>query len=186
MILRSRLKFLPPHTRYTTEAMLDQLQDAEEQIARIEERMRGVFAETPELARITSLPGIGFILGTLILSEVGDVGRFATAEKLAAYAGTTPRVHASGDKFRFGSLRSDVNRYLKWAYVEAANVICMNRGKYPDRHVSRLYERIRSRKGHQKAIGAVARHLAEATFWMLTKEESYLEPQRTVASSTGA
>jgi transposase len=51
---------------------------------------------------------------------VGDVARFATAEKLASYAGTTPRVHASGGKTRFGPSRPDVNRYLKWAFVEAA------------------------------------------------------------------
>src|SRR5262249_11366205 len=44
------------------------------------------------------------------------------------------------------------------------------------RHVSRLYERVAGRKGHGKAIGAVARHLAEATYWMLSKEESYREP----------
>jgi hypothetical protein len=37
------------------------------------------------------------------------------------------------------------------------------------------YERVARRKGHQKAIGAVARHLAEATYWILTKQETYRE-----------
>jgi adenylylsulfate kinase-like enzyme len=37
---------------------------------------------------------------------------------------------------------------------------------------------VRHRKNHQKAVGAVARHLAEATYWILTKEVSYQEPQR--------
>jgi hypothetical protein len=44
--------------------------------------------------------------------------------------------------------------------------------------VSRLYERVRLRKGHLVAVGAVARHLAEETFWMLNKKESYREPTR--------
>jgi hypothetical protein len=42
------------------------------------------------------------------------------------------------------------------------------RRRHPHRHVSRLYERIARRKGHPKAIGAVARHLAEATYWLLS------------------
>jgi transposase len=58
-----------------------------------------------------SVPGVGPILAVVIALEVGDVARFATAENLAAYAGTTPRVHASGGKTRFGRLRPDVNRY---------------------------------------------------------------------------
>jgi hypothetical protein len=59
------------------------------------------------------------------------------------------------------------------------------RGRAPHRHVTRLYERVARRKGHQKAIGTVARHLAEATYWVLTKQEFYREPQPTTVSSTG-
>jgi transposase len=113
----------------------------------------------------------------VIALEVGDVARFATAEKLAGYAGTPPRVHASGGKTRFGPARPVVNRYLKWAFVEAANAICLTRGRAPHRHVSRLSERIARRKGHAKAIGAVARHLAEATYWILSKGECHREPK---------
>ena len=45
-------------------------------------------------------------------------------------------------------------------------------------HVTRLYERVKLRKGHSVAVGAVARHLAEATFWILNKQEPYREPTR--------
>ena len=139
---------------------------------------------TPEIQLLMTVPGVGPILAVVIALEVGDVARFATAEKLAAYAGTTPRVHASGGKARFGRLRPDVNRYLKWAFVEAANAICLMRGRKPHRHASRLYERIALRKGHPKAIGAVARHLAEATYWILSKQEPYREPKPSAVSST--
>jgi len=73
-------------------------------------------------------------------------------------------------------VREDVNRYLKWAFVEAANAVCRVRRRYPQRHGSRLYERIAKRRGHFKAIGAVARHLAEATNWMLSEHDMYREP----------
>ena len=177
-LLTGRLAQLPPHTRFATDHLLEQLEALDKQIAEFEDRMRRVFRKTPALDRLMSLPGVGFILGILILLEVGDVHRFPNAEHLAAYAGTTPRVGASGGKIRFGQLRPDVNHYLKWAYTEAADAICQHRADWPHRHVSQLYTRVRHRKNHQKAIGAVARHLAEATYWILTKEVSYQEPQR--------
>jgi hypothetical protein len=60
-------------------------------------------------------------------------------------------------------LRTDLNQYLKWAFSEVVNSICINKDKWPHRHVNRLYEKVRTRRGHTKAIWAVARHLAEAT-----------------------
>ena len=80
---------------------------------------------------------------------------------------------------RHGRVRPDVNRYLKWAFVEAANAISRQQRKpsWQGRHAVRLYKRIKQRKGHAKAIGAVARHLAEATYWVLRRGEEYREPQ---------
>ena len=88
----------------------------------------------------------------------------------------TPRVHASGGKVRYGRTRQDVNRYLKWAYSEAGNVVARYYKDHPRRHVSVLYARVRKRRGHQVAVGAVGRHLAEASYWMLKKGEPYRDP----------
>ncbi|MFQ5946431.1 MAG: IS110 family transposase [Anaerolineae bacterium] len=183
--LRQHLGELPPHTAYTTERLLDQLEALDCQVRLLEGRMQEVFKPTLEIELLMTLPGVGFILAVVIALELGDVSRFATAEKVAAYAGTTARVHASGGRVRYGRLRPDVNRYLKWAFVEAANVIASHRRLRPARHVSRLYERIARRKGHQTAIGAVARHLAEATYWMLTQREPYQEPRPSQARKPG-
>src|SRR5437879_8656453 len=120
-----------------------------------------------------TLPGIAEILAATIALEIGDIGRFPDAPHLASYAGTTPRVHASGGRVRYGRLRTDVNRYLKWAFVEAANSVAVNHRRCPERHVSQLYDRLRQRKGHHKAIGAVARHLAEAAFHVVRRQEAY-------------
>ncbi len=99
-----------------------------------------------------------------------------TAEKLASYAGKVPRVNSSGGKTYYGRVRPDVNRYLKWAYTEAANSIVLQQHRLPDCHVLRLYQRVRISHGHAKAVTAVGRHLAEATYWMLKSNEPYREP----------
>ena len=103
--------------------------------------------------------------------------RFPDAEHFASYAGCVPKVSSSGGKTH-GHLRKESNHYLKWAFVEAANVIVANRNRpvWRNKPVVRLYERTRQRKGHAVAVGAVARHLAEAAYWMLTKNEPYREP----------
>jgi transposase len=176
-LLRERFERLPPHTAYASRQLLAQVEELGRQVRALEKRIQVTFRPTPAIQRLLTLPGVGLTLAVVIALEVGDVARFASAEKLAGYAGTTPRVHASGGKTRFGPSRPDVNRYLKWAFVEAANVICLHRGRAPHCHVSRLYDRIARRKGHPKAIGAVARHLAEATYWMLSKQEPYRQPK---------
>jgi transposase len=183
-LLEAHLPQLPVHTRSATERLLAHVTTLTAHVAHLEARIQRVFQTTHEIERLMTLPGVGFTLAVVIALEIGTVARFASAERLASYAGTTPRVHASGGKTRTGQLRSDVNRYLKWAFVEAANSICLHRRRWPQRHVSRLYERIRARKGHPKAIGAVARHLAEATYWILTKQEAYRDPTAPQVSST--
>ena len=185
-LVGSVLGQLPSHTRYTTELLLQQLDQTDQKIKAIESRMNELFKETDQHKLLKTMPGIGFILSVVILQEIGDIGRFASAERFASYCGVTPRVHASGGKVRYGRLRPDTNHYLKWAFSEAGNSVAVNRNRFPARHVSRLYNRIRGRKGHAKAVGAVARHLAEATYWILTKNEVYRDRGLLEVSPTGA
>ena len=124
-LLEEQLPLLPPHTRYVTEMLLSQIDALEKAIKPLEERMKEVLLPTREVKLLKSLPGVGFILATVIALEVGDVERFPGPEHVASYAGMTPRVHASGGKVRYGRTRQDVNRYLKWAYSEAANVVAL-------------------------------------------------------------
>jgi len=185
--MRKHILQLPPHTQAMTNELLRQLDLVEEQIDAQEKRIRAVVAQTPAMQLLRTLPGIGDILSVVIAMEIGDISRFASAERLASYAGTTPRISASGDKMRFGRLRSDVNHYLKWAFVEAANCIRLHAKRHPDRHVTRLYKRIAVRRGHPKAVGAVARHLAESVFYVLSRKEAYKEPkQKEMARNQGS
>jgi len=174
--LAQRLTQLPPQTQWATTMLLAQLDFIESQIAEQEQRLKQLIEATPEMRLLMSLPGVGVILAAVLWLEIGARERFASAERLASYAGTTPRVHASGGVVRYGRLRPDVNRYLRWGFVEAANSVAVNHVRCPQRHVSELYRRLKIRKGHAKSIGAVARHLAEATYHVLSRGEPYREP----------
>ena len=186
--IEEALTTLPEHTRFAAQVLLNELDELEAKIKAFEERIISTFSETEEVKLLRTIPGIGPILGEVIASEIGDINRFATAARLASYAGTTPSVHASGGKYRYGRAPADTNHYLKWAYAEAANTIMRVRRHLRYRHVSDLYDRVRGRKGHSIAIGAVSRHLAEASWSILTKKEPYREPARkkeSVSSTNG-
>jgi transposase len=183
--LNLRIGHLPPQTAYVTRVLMNQLDALEVQIREMEKRIRTLAQETPEMKRLMTLPGIGWILAVVVVLEVGEILRFPSAQHLASYSGTTPRVHQSGDKTRDGRLRPDVNHYLRWAFIEAAHSVCLNQGCRPEWHVTRLYQRIRGRKGHAKAVGAVARHLAEATYHVWSTGKPYRDPVLNQGRSTG-
>ena len=167
---------LPAHTQQALQHVLDQLDHVTENLKAIEAEMIKVFAPCPESTLLKTLPGVGEILAVVIWTEIGSIERFGRAEQLASYSGLVAREHSSGGKFRYGPVRRDVNVYLKWAFVEAANSSVLNCQRCGYEHISRLYQRIKARRGYGKAKVAVARHLAEASFWMLKKKEPYREP----------
>ena len=164
---------LPDNTYISSNILLEILDFIESKIGQLQEEIKEVFCADQTIKLLMSAPGIGFILATTISLELGDINRFPSSEHFAAYCGLVPCIHSSGGKVRFGPLRSDCNHYLKWAYSEAANCIALNYKRRPYWHVSKLYKRLRQRRNHAIAIGAVARHLAESSYWMLTKGQPY-------------
>jgi transposase len=158
----------------------------EMQVESAERRLEAIMAASPEADLLKTLPCIGKILSMVLMLEIGKVERFPSAAHLASYAGLVPRVHASGGHTRMGQVCGNVNRNLKWAFVEAGNLVVINQRRLAGSHVVQLYQRIRRTKNHQKAVVAVGRHLAEAAWWVLTKLEVYREPRisRQVLSST--
>ncbi len=176
-LIKKRLGELPPYTRRSVEMQLELLDQTVEHIKVCEEQIEEVIKKTPVMKLLMTLPGVGSVLAIVIALEIGEIERFPHAENLASYAGTVPRIKQSAGKIRYGKVRPDVNRYLKWALVEAANIAVINQSRWSDRHVVRLYRRIRGRRGHGKAVVAVARHLAEASYWVLKKNEPYKEPK---------
>lgn len=173
----SLLERMPTQARWHVESLLQRLDLINGQMVVHEKRLESLIRITPEMSLLKSIPGIGTILSSTAMLEIGDIARFGTASQLASYAGTVPRIHSSGGKTRFGKCRPDVNRYLKWAFSEAGNSVALNHKRCPDRHVSKRYALIRSRKNHSIAIGAVARHLAVSCWWVLTRKENYRDPE---------
>jgi len=167
---------LPEETAWATRSLLRLLDMVQEEVAAYEARLAERLEPSEAMGLQQTLPGFGPVLSAVVVLEAGDLERFADAERFASYSGTTPRVHSSGGKTRYGPLRPDVNRYLKWAFVEAANVIARGHARHGERHTSRLYARLKVRKGHAKAVGAVARHLAEATYWVQRRRCAYRDP----------
>jgi transposase len=172
---------LPKHTQEAVIRQWSLVDELEQQIADLERQLKEELKAIADAQRLKTLPGVGHVLGATLYLEIGDIKRFATAQHLASYAGLVPVVHASGGRTFYGPTTNRSNHYLRWAFVEAANLAAARRRVHPQRHVSRLYERLRAGKGHQKAAVAVARHLAESAWWILTKQQNYREPQPAVA-----
>jgi transposase len=186
MRLGARLGELPEHTRQSVELELVMMDFIEMQIEEVEKPLEELMKATVEADLLKTLPYVGRILSMVMALEIGRVERFASAEHLASYAGLVPRVHSSGGRTRLGQICGDVNRYLKWAFIEAGNLVAIHQKQLAGRHVVRLYQRVKRKTNHQKAVVAVGRHLAEAAYWILKKQEVYREPQSKPKASAQA
>ena len=177
-LLLERRQELPPYSQQSVVQQLEMIDRLEDQIRECERTVKEMLYPSVERDLLDTLPCVGPVLSAVLALELGDVHRFPSAQDLASYAGLVPSAHDSADKHRAGRCPRDCNQYLKWAYVEAANLISVHRRKWPNKHVVQLYERVKaSTKMHGKATVAVARHLAESSYWMLSRQEVYQEPR---------
>ena len=184
-----RLPELPVHCREAVEQELATVDFLKLQIESAERRLEGLRKISVEADLLKTLPCVGEILSMVLMLEIGRVDRFPTAAHLASYAGLVPRVHSSGGHTRMGQVCGNVNRNLKWAFVEIGNLVVVNQRRLAGTHVVRLYQRVKRAKNHQKAVVAVGRHLAEAAWSVLSKLEVYREPhdrrQQALSSTRG-
>jgi len=117
---------------------------------------------------LKSIPGTGDFFSVLIRYEVGDISRFRSPSKFAAYTGLIPSTYASGEKIYHGRITKQGNKYLRWAFVEAVTpAVRMS----PE--LRSYYERIKRRKGAKDARGATARKLAEIAWYVWMEERLY-------------
>ena len=155
------------HVR-TAVALID---DLDREITAIDQGLRRIAAEHPYVALLTTVPGIGPVLGYTIAAEIGEIGRFRSPVKLAGYTGLCPRVYQSGDSDRRGPLSKHGPRYLRWALIEAA----LGASRHP--LYRERYERTKRRLGRQRgprvAQVELARSLAHAIWHMLIRGEVF-------------
>ena len=85
-----------------------------------EKALEGLLQESLALNYVRSLPGMGPILAAVVVTEIDGIERFPSAQKLCGYAGLCPSTHSSGGKTFQGKLLRHCNKWLRWAFVEAA------------------------------------------------------------------
>jgi transposase len=115
-------------------------------------------------ALLETVPGIGTVLGAIIIGETGDFSRFDGAERFACYTGLTERVRESAGKRSPGHISKAGSPTLRWALTEAACTLCR-----VDPLCKSRYEALARRSGSRKsARAAMARKLACA-IWKMTQ-----------------
>jgi transposase len=139
---------------------IDRLSDA------IEEQLRP-FAPAVEL--LCSVVGIQARGAQCILAEIGvEMSRFASARHLASWAGQCPGNDQSAGKRRSGKTRNG-SKWLDFALEEAAMAAIRVKANYP----AAQYQRLKPRRGHKRALGAVKHSLICAIWHMLATGETY-------------
>ena len=120
---------------------------------------------------LTQLPGIGPFTALVILAEVGDISRFASARKLASWAGLTPTVRGSDRVAHYGHISKQGSVWLRWVLCEAAQTA----KRSPE--FAGTFQRIAQRRGKKIATTAIARKLLTRAWHVLAGAEHAAAPQ---------
>jgi transposase len=121
-----------------------------------------------EFALLCTTPGIGNVLGLTIMLEMGTVERFAKVGQFASYARCVDSERISNGKKKGAGNVKCGNRYLAWAFVEAAHFAVRF-----DQRIRRFYDRKRAKTNAVVATKAVAHKLARAVYHMLRNKEPF-------------
>ena len=139
-------------------------------IGRIEKAVLGCARELPLYGRLTTIPGIGRILGMTITLEVGDIKRFKTDGDFASYCRTVDARRMSNGKQKGDNNQKCGNKYLSWAFVEAANFA----RRYSE-NCRRWYDRKAAKRSKVIATKALACKLAKAAWHVMAHDCDYDE-----------
>jgi transposase len=142
--------------------LIDALQ---ERIDRLDWEIRQRARSDPRVKVLTQLPGVGAFTALVILAEIGEVSRFASARKLASWAGLTPTVRGSDRVAHYGHISKEGSAWLRWVLCEAAQTAKRSPEFAP------AFQRIAKRRGKKIATTAVARKLATRAWHLLTDAE---------------
>src|SRR3989475_7772940 len=89
----------------------------------IQKRIHARHRSCEESRRLEEIPGVGPIVATALVAEVGDWKAFASGRSLAAWIGLVPKQHSTGGKERLGRISKQGNRYLRWLLVAGAMAV---------------------------------------------------------------
>lgn len=159
---------LPADVALAVKSNLAVILTLNEQIDVLEKRLQEKVGEREEFILLSSVPGIGRILATIILLEMGPVDRFAAVGNFASYARCVDSRHTSNGKKKGEGNTKNGNKYLAWAFVEAANFALRFNAQ-----AKRFYERKKAKTNTAVALKALAHKLARACYHMLKENKPF-------------
>jgi len=162
---------VPEPWRSTVQASVACIDQLEVQIDACNRQLRAMRPDHRYVPTLMSAPGIGWVLAYTIAAEIGDIERFATADKLVSYTGLCPRVIQSGDKDRRGPLTKSGPKFLRWAMLEAT-MHALRHEAYSERY-QQTKRRLGKQRGAKVAQIDIARRLTKSLWHMLTYEKPF-------------
>jgi len=156
---------LPVVSRELVEDYLGLIDAVQARIDRLDWEIRQRARADPRVKVLTQLPGVGPFTALVILAEVGDISRFASARHLASWAGLTPTVRGSDRVAHYGHISKQGSAWLRWVLCEAAQT-AKRSPEFAD-----AFQRIAKRRGKKIATTAVARKLATRAWHLLADAE---------------
>ena len=159
---------LAPYEQIQLKTCLASLEPLEEQVSVVEKELAQRAYEKPKVNLLLGITGIDYISAVTILASIGDVKRFCAAKKLSSYFGLVPSVYQSGQSEYHGRITKHGSSIVRWTLVQCANAAV----KF-DEKMKRFYNKIKAKKGHNKAVVAVASKMARIIWHMLTENEQY-------------
>jgi transposase len=149
-------------------ANLAMLQCADGQIDLLEKTIVGRVKLKPEFELLKTTPGIGHTLSLTIMLEAGDISRFLTVGDYASYCRCVGSNRISNGKKKGSGNTKNGNKYLAWAYVEAANFAVRYNAK-----IKSFYQRKKAKTNGIVAIKAVAHKLCRACYYIIKDQIAF-------------
>ncbi len=165
---QARARFSDPADQLLSGTEIELMGHLQQAIHRIEQHVLGVAGSWTTYQGLQSLPGIGQILGLTIALETGETSRFADAGHFASYCRCVKSLRQSNGKKKGENNRKCGNRYLAWAFVEAAHFACQH-----DEQCRRFYDRKKQQTNPIIATKALACKLAKAAWHVMAEGAPY-------------
>lgn len=159
---------LPEDVAHALAANVAVINTLNTEIGKLEARLRQRVRLHPRFKVLTTTPGVGEVLGTTIMLETGSPERFAAVGNFASYARCVDSKRLSNGKKKGEGNVKNGNKYLAWAFIEAANFA---RRYCPE--AKRFYERKKARTNGIVATKALAHKLARACYHMLKETKPF-------------